>query len=93
MLHITLGGKMIDHGFHLMNCKVPYNDILGRDWTTRVGTLAVAWYQCLKFHLGDKLIKVQSNHWIAPDCSEKSYDGTELSKVEDKQIQEVQAKY
>lgn len=73
-----------------MDCKAPYNGILGRDWTTRMGTVAAAQYQCLKFPLEDKIIKVRSNQWLAHDCNEKFFDDIGLSVVKDRQIPEVQ---
>lgn len=86
MVHVTLGGKMINHEFHLMDCKSPYNIILGRDQTTRKGAVVATQYQCLKFPLKDKVIKVWSNQWLTHNYNEKSFDGIELRDVEDMEM-------
>lgn len=44
MIHITLGRKIVDQDFCLMDSRASYNDIIGRDWTTRMGAVATSWY-------------------------------------------------
>lgn len=57
---------------------------------TRMVPVVAAWYQCSKFHLGDKMIKVRSNQCLIHDCNEKSFDEIELSEVKDRKIVDVQ---
>lgn len=92
ILHVTLGGKIIDQDFYIMDCKASYNGILGKDWITIMGAVTIARYSCLKFLQGDKIIKLGSNQWFTYYCNEKSFDGIELSKVKDMHTYEVQAK-
>lgn len=86
MLHVTLGGKMIDHDFYLMDGKVPCNGILR---ITRMGAVAATRYQCLKFPLEHKIIKVRSNQCLTHHCNEKYFGGSELSEVTNRQMLEV----
>lgn len=89
MLDVCLGGKLISLDFFLMDCRAPYNGILGRDWITHMGVVASTHYQCFKFPLRDKVIKVISNRWLAHDCDERFFEEIGLSEVKDRQILKV----
>lgn len=55
-----------------------------------MGAVGAAPYQYLKYPPKEKIIKIRSNLWLAHDYNEKSFDGFELSNVNDMQILEIQ---
>lgn len=85
-LIVSVMGKHQDVYFLLMNCRSPYNGILGRDWTVPIEVNASARYQCTKFPRKDRVAKIRSNQLVAHQCNEAAFGEHPLSEVRDMTI-------
>ncbi|XP_026445572.1 uncharacterized protein LOC113346222 [Papaver somniferum] len=54
---ITVANKPVLGNFLLLDCRAPYNEIVGRDWMHAIGAVTSSYHQCLKFVTSEGVVK------------------------------------
>ncbi|XP_026378430.1 uncharacterized protein LOC113272851 [Papaver somniferum] len=89
---ITVDGKSVLGNFLLLDCRAPYNAIVGRDWMHEIGAVTSSYHQYLKFMAPEGVVKVRSDQMAAHKCHESTMDEYKKSKVSGNQIMRVEHK-
>ncbi|XP_026458539.1 uncharacterized protein LOC113359059 [Papaver somniferum] len=71
---VTVADKSILGNFLLLDCRAPYNAIVGRDWMHDIGAVTSSYHQCLKFFTPEGVVKVRSDQMAAHKCHESAMD-------------------
>ncbi|XP_026416256.1 uncharacterized protein LOC113311665 [Papaver somniferum] len=89
---IIVADKSVLGNFLLLDCRSPYNAIVGRDWLHEIGAVTSSYHQCLKFIAPEGVVKVRSDHMAAHKCHESAMDEYKKSEVIGNQIMRVEQK-
>ncbi|XP_026439786.1 uncharacterized protein LOC113338622 [Papaver somniferum] len=89
---IKVADKSVLGNFLLLDCRAPYNAILGRDWLHEIAAVTSSYHQCLKFISPEGVVKVRSDHMAAHKCHESAMDEYKKSEVSGNQIMRGQQK-
>ncbi|XP_026441697.1 uncharacterized protein LOC113340856 [Papaver somniferum] len=71
---ITVANKYVLGNFLLLDCRAPYNAIVGRDWMHEIDAVISSYHQCLKFITPEGVVKVRSDQIAAHKCHESAMD-------------------
>ncbi|XP_026420119.1 uncharacterized protein LOC113316111 [Papaver somniferum] len=85
-LPTTLGGKTVMQYFSLLDCRAPYNAILGRDWIHAMGAITSTIHQCLKFFTPAGVMKVRSDQVASHKCHENAMEEYKKSELKGSEI-------
>ncbi|KAL5725266.1 hypothetical protein ACHQM5_008428 [Ranunculus cassubicifolius] len=91
-LDVSLMGKVLSVDFALMDCKSPFNGILGRTWTHPMEAIASSLYQCVKFPHNGRVAKVRSDQRAAYTCNETAFEDIKPSPVKDGNVLSITEK-
>lgn len=86
LIRRNTGGKVLIVDFLVMECKFPYNVILGRDWMISIEVITSTRFQCIKFPHNDRIAKVRKNQWQVHSVNEKPNEDIRHSEVKGKII-------
>ncbi|XP_026386904.1 uncharacterized protein LOC113282141 [Papaver somniferum] len=89
---ITVADKFVLGNFLLLDCRDPYNAIVGRDWMHEIGAVTSSYHQCLKFITPEGVVKVTSDQMAAHKCHKSAMDEYKKSEVSGNQIMRVEKK-
>ncbi|XP_026459067.1 uncharacterized protein LOC113359690 [Papaver somniferum] len=89
---ITVTDKSVLGKFLLLDCRAPYNVIVGRDWMHAIGAVASSYHQCLKFITPEGVVKVRSDQMAAHKCHGNVMDEYRKSEVSSNHILRVKQK-
>ncbi|XP_026450728.1 uncharacterized protein LOC113350832 [Papaver somniferum] len=89
---IKVADKSVLGNFLLLNCRAPYNAIVGRDWLHEIGAVTSSYHQCLNFLAPEGVVKVRSDQMAAHKCHESAMDEYRKSEVSGNQIMQVEQK-
>ncbi|XP_026459409.1 uncharacterized protein LOC113360075 [Papaver somniferum] len=89
-IHITVADKSVLGNFLLLDCRSPYNVIVGRDWLHEIGAVTSSYHQYLKFITPKGVVKVRSDQMAAHKCHESAMDEYKKSEVRGNQIMRVE---
>ncbi|XP_026459377.1 uncharacterized protein LOC113360040 [Papaver somniferum] len=91
-LPITVGGKTVMQYFSLLDCRAPYNAILGRDWIHAMGAITSTIHQCLKFVTPAGVMKVRSDRVASHKCHENAMEEYKNSELKGSEILHAEKK-
>ncbi|XP_026384337.1 uncharacterized protein LOC113279909 [Papaver somniferum] len=89
---ITVADKSFLANFLLLDCRSPYNVIVGREWMHEIGAVTSSYHQCLKFITLEGVVKVRSDQMASHKCHESVMDEYKKSEVSGNQILRVEQK-
>ncbi|XP_026436552.1 uncharacterized protein LOC113334532 [Papaver somniferum] len=89
---ITVADKSILGSFMLLDCRAPYDAIVGRDWLHATGAVTSSYHQCLKIITPEGVVKVRSDQMVAHKFHENAIDEYRKSEVSGNQILRVKQK-
>ncbi|XP_026410946.1 uncharacterized protein LOC113306195 [Papaver somniferum] len=89
---ITVADKSVLGNFLLLDCRAPYNAIVGRDWLHEIGAVTSSYPQCLNFISPEGVVKVRSDQMVAHKCHESAMDEYKKPEVSGNQIMRVEQK-
>lgn len=85
-LPTTVGGKTVMQYYSLLDCRAPYNAILGRDWIEAMEVVTSTIHQCLKFVTPSGVMKVRSDQVASHKCHESAMEEYKRSEVKGGEI-------
>ncbi|XP_026399908.1 uncharacterized protein LOC113295797 [Papaver somniferum] len=80
-LPTTVGGNTVMQYFSLLDCRAPYNAILGLDWINSMEVITSTVHQCLKFVTPTGVVKVRSDQVESHKCHESAMEEYRKSEV------------
>ncbi|XP_026459015.1 uncharacterized protein LOC113359631 [Papaver somniferum] len=89
---ITMTEKFVLGSFLLLDCRAPYNAIVGRDWLHAIGAVTSSYHQCRKFITPEGVVKVRSGQMAAHKCHGNAMDEYRKSEVSGQHILRVEQK-
>ncbi|XP_026420327.1 uncharacterized protein LOC113316340 [Papaver somniferum] len=89
---ITVDDKYVLGNFLLLDCRAPYNAIVGRDWIHEIGAVTSSYHQCLKFLTPEGVVKVRSDQMAAHKCHESAIEEYKKSEVTGNETMRVEQK-
>ncbi|XP_026385140.1 uncharacterized protein LOC113280770 [Papaver somniferum] len=90
---IKVADKSVLGNFLLLDCRDPYNAIVGResrDWLHEIGAVTSSYHQFLKFTAPEGVVKVRSDQMAAHKGHESAMDEYKKSEVSGNQIMRVE---
>ncbi|XP_026416695.1 uncharacterized protein LOC113312156 [Papaver somniferum] len=88
----TVADKSVLGNFLLLDCRAPYNAVVGRYWLHAIGAVTSSYHQCLKFITPKGVVKVRSDQMAAHKCHENAMDGYRKSEVSGNHILRMEQK-
>ncbi|XP_026458527.1 uncharacterized protein LOC113359045 [Papaver somniferum] len=87
-----VGGRTVMQYFSLLDCRAPYNAILGRDWIHAMEAVTSTVHQCLKFITPAGVMKVRSDQVASHKCHESAMEEYRKSELKGSEILQVEKK-
>ncbi|XP_026411056.1 uncharacterized protein LOC113306319 [Papaver somniferum] len=84
-----VGGRTVMQYFSLLDCRAPYNAILGRDWIHAMEEVTFTIHQCLKFITPVGVMKVRSDQVTSHKCHESAMEEYRKSELKGSEILQV----
>ncbi|XP_026383852.1 uncharacterized protein LOC113279374 [Papaver somniferum] len=85
-LPTMVGGRTVMQYFSLLDCRAPYNAILGRDWIHSMEVVTSTVHQCLKFITPAGVMKVRSDQVAPHKCHERAMEEYRKSELKGSEI-------
>ncbi|XP_026419628.1 uncharacterized protein LOC113315580 [Papaver somniferum] len=91
-LPMMVGGRTVMQYFSLLDCRAPYNTILGRDWIHAMGAVTSTIHRCLKFVTPAGVMKVRSDQVASHKCHESAMEEYRKSELKGSEILQFEKK-